>query len=184
MDSIADYCRSKHENSEVPKLNFICTHNSRRSQLAQVWAAVASGYYHLENIKCYSGGTEVTAFNPRAVGTLERAGLNISKHGNENPVYTITVSEVELITCFSKVYDDPVNPAKDFAAVMTCSDADQNCPIIPGCELRIPLTYVDPKVSDDTSEEVATYDDRCRQISREMLLLMKKISDQRLAVPI
>ena len=150
-------------------LNFICTHNSRRSHLGMIWAAVAA---HLSGrtIQTFSGGTEATALNPRMVAALRRAGFRVENPGGENPHYQIYFSDEETpLVCFSKRFDDPVNPTAGFAAVMTCSDADENCPFIPGAEVRIPLTYEDPKVADDTPEEAERYDERLRQIGRELI---------------
>ncbi|MEM9835862.1 MAG: protein-tyrosine-phosphatase [Bacteroidota bacterium] len=151
------------------RLNFICTHNSRRSHLAQVWAAVAAHYYGMTHVETFSGGTEATAFNPRAVAALERAGFRVVDPGGENPRYLVHFSDdTAPLTCFSKTYDDSFNPATDFAAVMTCSEADENCPYIPGTNARIALTYEDPKVADDTPAEASRYRERVQQIGREI----------------
>lgn len=150
-------------------LNFICTHNSRRSHLGMIWAAVAA---HLSgrSLVTYSGGTEATALNPRMVAALQRAGFRVEDPGGDNPRYRVSFADdVAPLTCFSKRYDDPVNPTAGFAAVMTCSEADENCPFIPGAGARIPLTYEDPKVADDTAKEKERYDERLRQIGRELL---------------
>lgn len=152
------------------RLNFICTHNSRRSHLGMIWAAVAAAHYKVENVHTYSGGTEATAFNPRAVAALERAGFSIVAPDGDNPRYQVSFAKRESpLVCFSKVYDHPDNPQQDFAAIMTCSDADENCPLIPGVALRLPLTYKDPKEADDTPFEAERYDERVAQIGRELL---------------
>lgn len=165
---LAAYVQAK--NDQPVHLNFICTHNSRRSHLGMIWAAVAATHYGLENVLTYSGGTEATAFNPRAVAALERAGFRIENPGGDNPHYRVYYAEDRPpLVCFSKVYDHPENPDKDFAAIMTCSEADENCPFIPGAKLRLPLTYEDPKAADDTPEETARYDERTAQIGRELL---------------
>ena len=152
-------------------LNFICTHNSRRSHLAQLWAQAAAHYYDIKNVFCFSGGTEATAFNPRAVKALQEAGFNIIKtKEGDNPVYEVRfASEATPIIAFSKKYDDPFNHNKDFAAIMTCSDADENCPLVLGASARIALTYDDPKEFDGTPQEEAKYKERVLQIGREIL---------------
>lgn len=158
-------------------LNFICTHNSRRSHLSQIWAQLAAGYYNVSDVHCFSGGTEATAFNPRAVKAMEQAGFVIEKtsHTN-NPVYKVTFSaESPAIVAFSKKYDDPFNHNKDFAAVMTCSHADTNCPFIPGAAARIALTYNDPKDFDDTPFEQIKYAERVREIGRELLFAFSQV---------
>ena len=160
---------------EAPaQLNFICTHNSRRSHISQIWATTAAAFYDLD-IECYSGGTEATAFNPRAVAAMERAGFQIYNPGGDNPQYEVSYAEDEpVITCFSKTFDDPENPEDDFAAIMTCSHADANCPFIPGAT-RMSLTYRDPKEADDTPEESERYDERVRQIGRELLFAFSTV---------
>lgn len=180
LDRLASYVRQKHQKDERVALNFICTHNSRRSQLSQVWAATAASWFGLDQLEVFSGGTEATAFNPRAVAALERAGFQIQKPEGENPHYLVAYAEeAQALECFSKTYDDPFNPQDHIAAIMTCSDADENCPFIPGVELRLPLTYDDPKEADDTPEETARYDERTRQIGRELLYAMRLIAQSK-----
>jgi len=163
------------EKGEV-KLNFICTHNSRRSHLAQIWTQTAANYYEIEGVETYSGGTEATAFNPRAVAAIERAGFHVKNPVGENPRYEVKFSEdAKPMICFSKKFDDPENPEKNFAAIMTCSEADENCPFVPGTSFRKAVTYRDPKESDGTDHEKETYDERCRQIGTEMFYMMSQV---------
>jgi len=158
-------------------LIFVCTHNSRRSQLAQIWAALAAEQFGLKSVCCFSCGTEATACNARTIAALERAGLRFTKTGDEaNPVYHLaTEDRSSNIDLFSKVFEHPSLPKNEFVAMMCCDHADKNCPNIRGASYRIPLWYVDPKVSDDRSDEAMVYDERCRQIAAEMFLLMKLV---------
>ena len=175
ITEIIDYIKSKIDNNQEINLNFICTHNSRRSQLSQVWAKVASVYYGIE-INSYSGGVEVTAFNERAIDSLVRSGFSILFENSINPKYEISYSENENpIIAFSKLFDDDFNKADYFAAIMTCSDADENCPLIPKAEKRIPLRYDDPKSHDDTPIESEKYDERSLQIASEMFYIFSQI---------
>lgn len=174
LNELADWI-SNNQDSAV-SLTFICTHNSRRSHFGQVWASVAAHYYGIPNIKTYSGGTEATAFNPRAVSALERVGFGISKDSGENPLYHVTFdSEVPAMNCFSKKYDDESNPQKQFAAIMTCSQADEACPVVLGASKRFAVMYQDPKVADNTDQETAKYDERCKQIATEMFYVMSRV---------
>jgi arsenate reductase len=167
LESLANYLRSKSGNHV--HLIFICTHNSRRSHIAQVSAQAAAEYYNIPNVHCYSGGTEATAFNPRAVNAMQDAGFMITKEtGGSNAVYHVKISETTSLQVFSKTYDAPENPSSNFCAVMTCSHADENCPIIPGVEKRIALTYDDPKEFDGTPLEEAKYAERVKQIGTEL----------------
>lgn len=176
LQEVAEYIGSELRQNNSVKLNFICTHNSRRSHLAQIWTQTAAAYYGIEGLKTFSGGTEATAFNPRAVAAIERAGFNVQNPGGENPKYKIKYAEnSEPMICFSKRFDDEANPDKNFAAIMTCSDADENCPFVPGTSFRKAVTYRDPKESDGTDQEKETYDERCLQIGREMFYLMSLV---------
>jgi arsenate reductase len=176
LREVADYISSASEKGEKPKLNFICTHNSRRSHLAQIWTATAAHYHGIKNLETYSGGTEATAFNPRAVAAVERAGFKVENPGGENPKYKISFDEEsEPMSCFSKKFDDEFNPSKNFAAIMTCSDADENCPFVAGADFRMPITYRDPKESDESDQEKETYDERCFQIAREMFYMISQV---------
>lgn len=179
LEEMAVYLLAKIKKGEEIRLNFICTHNSRRSQFSQVWAQTAAVYYGID-ATCYSGGVEVTAFNKRAVAALKRDGFKVVQKGEDNPVYFVFPGEdTEPIITFSKLYDDALNANKGFAAVMTCDHADENCPYIPGADKRFPLRYEDPKAFDDTEEEAARYTERSQQIGAELVLLFKNISERR-----
>ncbi|MEQ9165745.1 MAG: protein-tyrosine-phosphatase [Fulvivirga sp.] len=172
---LIDYIQSKIDQKKEVNLNFICTHNSRRSQFSQIWAQTAGDYFNIP-VNCYSGGVEVTAFNERAVESIKRSGFKVSSKGTDNPTYFILNSdEGKPISTFSKLFNDPVNRADQFAAVMTCSHADENCPFIPGTEKRIPVRYEDPKAFDNMPEEAEKYDERSMQIASEMFYVFSKI---------
>lgn len=173
---ISKYIQSKKEANLPIELVYVCTHNSRRSHFGQVWAAVAASYYGIDNVKTYSGGTEATAFNINAINALKRMGFVIENDNKEtNPVYTVQFGVNESTECFSKVYNSEANPKEHFAAIMTCSDAEENCPFIPGVELRIGTTYDDPKAFDNTPLQDAKYEERSRQIAQETLFVFSNI---------
>jgi arsenate reductase len=170
------YIQSKLDSGEEVNLNFICTHNSRRSQFSQIWAQTAADYFSIP-ANCYSGGVKVTEFNQKAVESIKRGGFRVTKKGSENPVYYIFHSDdADPISAFSKLFDDPINKAQRFAAVMTCSHADENCPFISGTENRIPVRYEDPKKFDGTPEEANRYDERSLQIASEMFYVFSRIN--------
>ena len=175
LDEMATYLQEKIVTRKEIHLNFICTHNSRRSQFSQIWAQTAAAYYGI-NAYCYSGGVEVTAFNPRAVAAIQRDGFKVVKKEGENLVYFVLYSEKEEpIVTFSKVVDDAINATKEFAAVMTCDHADENCPFIPGAERRFPLRFEDPKAFDGTTLEEKMYSERSHQIGAELFYLFEKV---------
>lgn len=170
LQQISNYIRSKQEQNKPVNLVYICTHNSRRSHLGQIWAKAASDYYNIDGVNTYSGGTEATAFNIHAIEALQRVGFTIQKTtDSENPIYHVYHNEDEPSICFSKVYNHDHNPDSGFAAIMTCSDAEENCPFIPGVELRVGTTYDDPKEFDNTPLQDEKYDEKSRQIALETL---------------
>ena len=176
LSQISSYIQQKKDSGSPIQLVYVCTHNSRRSHFGQIWAAVAAAYYHIPNVFTYSGGTEATAFNIHAIHSLQRTGFVITDNGaSNNPTYTVAFGAELHTQCFSKVYNDAVNPQQHFAAIMTCSDAEQNCPFIPGVELRIGTTYDDPKAFDGTTLQDAKYDERSAQIALECLYVFSLI---------
>lgn len=175
LEPLIDYIQSKIDQKKEINLNFICTHNSRRSQFSQIWAQTAADYFGI-HANCLSGGVEVTAFNERAVASIKRSGFKVSSKGGENPEYMVlNAEENEALSTFSKLFDHPINKADQFAAVMTCSHADENCPFIPGTEQRIAVRYDDPKEFDDTSLEAEKYDERSMQIASEMFYVFSRL---------
>ncbi|WP_332910933.1 protein-tyrosine-phosphatase [Algoriphagus boritolerans] len=178
IELMADYILGKIKSNEEVRLNFICTHNSRRSQFSQIWGQTAADYHGIK-ARCYSGGVEVTEFNERAVAAIKRDGFKVVQKGEVNPVFFVFHGEEsEPIVTFSKVYDDPINPTRGFSAVMTCDHADENCPFIPGTEKRILLQFEDPKVFDGTELEEKMYTERSHQIGAELFLIFQKVKER------
>lgn len=178
LATLASFIARKVRAGETARLVFICTHNSRRSHIAQIWAQAAAYHYHIPNVATFSGGTEATAFNPRAVSAMQRAGFRIvGRAGETNPFYDVTFAgDASPMNIFSKRYDETPNPSSDFAAVMTCSHADQHCPAMPGAAVRIALPYDDPKNFDDTLQETSMYTGRVHEIGREMVYALSRVA--------
>ncbi|WP_185964824.1 arsenate-mycothiol transferase ArsC [Flavobacterium franklandianum] len=177
LQPLIDFIQGKTNNQQQIRLNLICTHNSRRSHLAQVWAQTAAAHYGIKNVFCYSGGTEATAMFPMSAKTLTKQGFQIKTIAEgSNPVYAIKYAENEHpIIGFSKTFDDDFNPQSEFAAILTCSSADQGCPFIAGAELRIPITFEDPKAFDNTPQQAEKYEERSVQIATEMFYVFSQI---------
>ncbi len=177
LRQLAEAIRSHLTQKGGAKVVFICTHNSRRSQFAQVWASVAARWHGLQGVEFRSGGTEVTEINPRAIRALERAGFAMQQEKGDNPVCAVRWSENGISThCYSKLIEDAFDNTDPFIAVMTCADADANCPHVPEADQRIRLLYNDPKQADGTAREQEVYDERCWQIATEMFWLMEEIA--------
>ncbi len=173
---LSDYIATQIVLKKDINLLFVCTHNSRRSHFGQIWAAVAADFFYVASISTFSGGTESTCFNENAIAALRLLGFDINATADiNNPVYHVIFGENQIITCFSKRYDDSVNPYANFAAIMTCSDAEQNCPVIFGADKRIGICYDDPKAFDNTPMQEEAYHARSEQIALEMLFVFAQL---------
>ena len=177
LQPLVDYIAQKTKENTLVRLNFICTHNSRRSHLTQIWAQTMAFHFQIQNVNCYSGGTEATAMFPKVAETLLNQGFQIQKLSEiENPVYVVKFNDnAAPIICFSKVFDDVFNPNSEFAAIMTCSSADEGCPFIAGAEKRLPIRYDDPKAFDGTDLMDAKYAERSLEIATEMFYVFSQI---------
>jgi arsenate reductase len=177
LNQLAEYISEKNANSEPIRLNFICTHNSRRSHLSQIWAQCMAFYHGIYTLQSYSGGTESTAVFPMIISTLKNCGFHIHLLSpSDNPIYEIKYSENEHpILAFSKKMDSVINPKTEFVAIMNCSSADEACPFVPGAELRIPIRYEDPKLFDGTDEQADKYEERSREIATELLYVFSQV---------
>jgi arsenate reductase len=178
LNSLVDYIQNKVNTNEEIRLNFICTHNSRRSHLSQIWAQTMAFHFGIKNVFCYSGGTEATAMFPKVGETLVNQGFEIQKLSEtENPVYAVKYAENQHpIICFSKAYFDDFNPKSNFGAIMTCNNADEGCPMVFGAEERFPIKYDDPKAFDGTEVMNEKYTERSLQIASEMYYVFSKVN--------
>ena len=177
LNELVSYITEQQKAQKAINLVFVCTSNSRRSHMAQVWSQIASYYYDVKNVSTFSGGTEKTKVNKNALLALEKTGIVLQSHQqSENPVWLASIGvKFTPMVLFSKVYTDSTNPSQNFGAVMVCSEANESCPIVPGADFRIGLPYQDPKAFDNTPQQNEKYDERCRQIAREMFYVFSQI---------
>lgn len=177
LQPLIDYIQDKVNSNQEIRLNFICTHNSRRSHLSQIWAQTMAFHLRIQKVFCYSGGTEATAMFPKVVETLSKQGFQIQKLSeNSNPVYIVKFDENQHpIICFSKAYFDDFNPKNNFGAIMTCTTADEGCPMVFGAEARFPIKYDDPKAFDGTELMNEKYAERSIQIASEMYYVFSQL---------
>jgi arsenate reductase (thioredoxin) len=177
LHPLVEYIQNKVNANEEIRLNFICTHNSRRSHLSQIWAQTMAFQFGINNVFCYSGGTEATAMFSKVGETLVIQGFQIQKLSEEqNPVYAVKFDDNQHpIICFSKTYFDDFNPKVNFGAIMTCNNADEDCPMVFGADARFPIKYDDPKAFDGTEIMNEKYAERSLQIASEMYFVFSQI---------
>ena len=178
LQPLIDFIQSKANDNQSIRINFICTHNSRRSHLSQIWAQTLAYHFGIPKVNCYSGGTEATALFPMVAETLRNSGFEIEQLSQEaNPVYSIKYAANEHpVIGFSKKLDSEFNPKSGLAAIMTCSQADGGCPFIAGAEKRIPITFEDPKAFDNTPQQAKKYTERSLQIATELFYVFSQIN--------
>lgn len=178
LDKLAELIQ-QHELTEVI---FICTHNSRRSQFAQMAFQIACLERGLK-INVFSGGTEETSLNENALAAVQDAGIKIEKsdynsgNNDDNPIYIWDVGG-KSIKLFSKKYDHEINPKENFLAVMVCEEADADCPFVPGAKARFSLPYQDPKHSDGSENTAEVYSESFKNIFSEMNYLAEQLAKQ------
>ncbi len=166
------------------ELIVVCTGNSRRSCLGSTLGNIAAALSGDSGVRFFSGGTAPTAFNPRTIRALREIGVQVDdggdlapsdSSGESNPRYQVRwgAGDSGLITEFSKRYDDPSNPQHDYCAIMVCTDADENCPVVLGASLRVSMPFEDPKEFDGQPSEASAYAERRDQIARAMLMILQ-----------
>ena len=176
--TLAKLCNSTLKEDNQLKFNVICTHNSRRSQLGQLWLRTAAVFFNINNVYTYSGGTEATAFNINMVNAIQSVGFQIEQLNNfENPKYQIQLSEFDndKTLYYSKIYDESYNPQANYIAILVCNSAAETCPNVTGAKHRFVLPYNDPKTFDETNLEKKAYIDTVNEIGREVLFMMNQI---------
>lgn len=178
LDNLAELIVSEYDDYGEVDVIVICTENSLRSQLGQLWIQSIAQNYNLDFLSVYSGGTEVTSFNANMVKALSKYGFTIDKLNDiENPGYLISQSEDDKSTdvMFSKLYDDELNPEYDFIALIICEQADKNCPVIEESSHRLFMPYENVKVFDNTDQQLVKYNEKIEEIGREMIYMIKKV---------
>ena len=103
-----------------PRVLFLCTGNSCRSQMAEGWLRHQAG----DRFEVFSAGTQPQGVNSDAVRVMQEAGVDISRQQSKS---------------VSKVL------GQHFAYVVTvCDRANEACPIFPGAGQRLPWPFEDP----------------------------------------
>jgi len=178
LQEVSNFVQAKISSNQPINLNFICTHNSRRSHLSQIWAQAMACYFKIDNVFCYSGGTEATAVFPKVIESLEHSGFQIETlTSGGNPIYSVKYApSAHPIIGYSKQWHSAFNPKANFLAVLTCSEADKGCPLIIGAEQRIALPFEDPKLFDNTPQQTDKYLERSLQIATELFYVFSQIN--------
>jgi arsenate reductase len=100
-----------------PRVLFLCTGNSCRSQMAEGWAR------HFDAVVPSSAGLKLNPLNPTAVQVMAEAGVDISR---QRPKHL-----------------DDLQGAIDYV-VTVCDSANESCPVLPGDVKRLHVGFDDP----------------------------------------
>jgi arsenate reductase len=114
---------------EKPKVLFLCTHNSARSQMAEGLLRHLAG----NHFEVMSAGTEATYVRPLAIRAMDELGIDIS--GQE-----------------SKTLDRYLGDTFDYV-ITVCDDANEACPVFPGAKRRLHWSFEDPAQARGSEEE-------------------------------
>ncbi len=117
----------------MPKVLFVCIHNSARSQIAEAYLnLLGKGKFNAE-----SAGLEPGKLNPYVVAVMQESGIDISHHP--------TTSVFDLF-----------KEGRKYDAVVTVCDAanSERCPIFPGKTKRIAWSFEDPASFTGSKEEI------------------------------
>jgi arsenate reductase len=112
-----------------PRVLFLCTHNSARSQMAEGLLRALAG----DRFEAGSAGTEKTSVHPLAIRVMAERGIDIAGHT-------------------SKLYADVASPSWDHL-VTVCDDASERCPWVPASVTRLHWSFPDPSRASGSEEE-------------------------------
>jgi arsenate reductase len=107
------------EHHPKPRVLFLCTGNSCRSQMAEGWARALRA----ESIEPYSAGTKPHGLNPLAIRAMAEAGIDISRHTSKRP--------------------EDIGVPFDFV-ITVCDSAHESCPIFPAATRILHVGFDDP----------------------------------------
>nr|MBC7243775.1 arsenate reductase ArsC [Chloroflexota bacterium] len=113
-----------------PKVLFLCTHNSARSQIAEAFLKKYAG----DRFEVYSAGLEPTAIHPYAKQVMEEIGISMDGH------YAKSVQQWLGQVHFSYL-------------ITVCAKAEERCPIFPGMGQRLSWPFDDPAAFEGSEEE-------------------------------
>ena len=169
LDKIASKITSRLKLDLKANVVFVCTHNSRRSQIAEVSLRSFLKVLQIPEISVFSCGTEKTGIPDQIVRLLEGLGFEVLKTGE-------FINVGSEITLSSKTFDDPGLPP-NLLAIMVCDHASESCPFVPSFSERISLEFQDPKSADGSPQETVSYENAWKKISREMAYLALKLEE-------
>ncbi len=134
--------------SRKPKIVFLCTGNSCRSQMAEGFAR----HFGKERLEVYSAGTAPVGVNPRAIAVMQEVGIDIS-------------------TQTSKAISKEMLDQADILITL-CGDAQESCPLVPGQVQKRHWPLEDPARAEGSEEEIMA---KFRTVRDEIAVLVREL---------
>ena len=113
----------------MPRVLFLCTHNSARSQMAEGLLRAWAG----DRFEAHSAGVEATEVRPLAIRAMDELGIDIRGQASKR----------------LDVYD---GQAFD-TAITVCDEAREACPFFPGARRQLHWSFDDPSAATGTEDE-------------------------------
>tara|TARA_Y100001949_G_C15986510_1_gene330879 strand:+ start:2001 stop:2567 length:567 start_codon:yes stop_codon:yes gene_type:complete len=145
---------------------FLCTHNSRRSQICEVWGKVFAEIYR-KKININSAGAFKTVVHSQVYESIVKCGLVVD---NKKEIFF----DKKKFKLNSKTIDSLT--MKNFIAVMTCSNAEKSCPNDPRSIRNIKMFFNDPRIYDETDKMSREYLNTTIYIAEELNYIFKNIN--------
>ncbi len=133
-----------------PKVLFLCTGNSARSQMAEGFLRQYAG----DRFEVFSAGLEPGFINPLTIQVMEEKGVDMSGH-------------------YSKGLDQFLGKVHFAYLITVCSRADEKCPIFPGMGQRLHWPFEDPAAFQGGPEEKLT---KFREVRDEIEAKVKEFA--------
>jgi arsenate reductase (thioredoxin) len=117
-----------------PRVLFLCTHNSARSQMAEAFLRHAAG----EHFEAHSAGLEATEIHPMTLQVMREVGIDLVAEGRRS----------------KSLIDEYLTPRVHIGYLITvCQKAEKQCPTYPGVGLREYWEIEDPAAAEGGEQE-------------------------------
>lgn len=129
-----------------PRVLFLCTGNSARSQMAEGWLRHLAG----DRYDVCSAGTQPVGLNPGSVEAMAEVGIDISQHRSKSAT-EFTAMPIDYV-------------------ITVCDRAKETCPRWPGSTRLIHWSLYDPAAVSDVTERRRVF----QRVRDEIALSIRK----------
>jgi arsenate reductase len=125
----------------TPRVLFLCTGNSCRSQMAEGMArALSNG-----KVEAFSAGTHPKPIHPLAIKVMGEVGIDISKQRSKALTELVPDGPIPVAPAPALADSGQGPSSQPFDFVITvCDRANEECPVFPAVNARIHWSLDDP----------------------------------------